>query len=682
MKKLPIRNWLVALACLLAAVGTQAQTLLTYTSTSADDFVGQGQTFTAASPAYAASVIPWGFGPLGSALEIDFNGSADFLGLIVNAPAGQLLTPGLTYEEATRPGTFAPGLSFGAHGRGCSNVLSRFTVLDFALGAGSTIDRLAIDFEQRCERTGPPLFGSVRVNSAIPITPPVGASTPYPFQLQSQTPVMGGATVVSNAISVMGVAIAVPISITGGEYSVNGGPYTSAPGQVANHDIVTVRLVASTTGGATARATLDIGGTRSTLSVATYRSGETLSALHFKSPIDSFVGEGAENVYISPRNHFVATRNANNGVQIHVDTADGAWWDLDVSMANDALPVPGRYTGATELPPQAGTPGVLFSGNGRACHIDLGEFTIREASFAPNGDVLAFAADFLQRCSLASEPIVGEIRYNSSVPFPALESGAAMPTNRCETYAELQLDTDGDGAPDCTERVEATNPLVKDNDVFANARLFARQQYRDFLGREGDEAGVAFWANDIASGHRTRAQVMRIFLRSAEFEQTIAPLVRLYFTYFMRWPDVNGLQFWIAQRRAGMSVSQIADAFGQSAEFVQRYGSLDNAAYVNLVYRNVLGRAPDPDGFLFWKAQLDYGFMTRTEMMLRVSGSPEYVNGSANEVQVAMLYYGMLRREPDAGGFAFWVDFLDAGNSDIAILEGFFGSAEYRNRFF
>ena len=56
-------------------------------------------------------------------------------------------------------------------------------------------------------------------------------------------------------------------------------------------------------------------------------------------------------------------------------------------------------------------------------------------------------------------------------------------------------DADGDGVPDFVEaRRVASTRTVKDNDLFAataqGARLFAMQQYRDFLGREGEEAGI------------------------------------------------------------------------------------------------------------------------------------------------------------------------------------------------
>jgi hypothetical protein len=41
----------------------------------------------------------------------------------------------------------------------------------------------------------------------------------------------------------------------------------------------------------------------------------------------------------------------------------------------------------------------------------------------------------------------------------------------------------------------------------------------------------------------------------------------------------------------------------------------------------------------------------------------------------------MLRRAPDSGGFSFWVQYMDGGNSGLALLDGFLAAQEYRNRF-
>jgi len=81
----------------------------------------------------------------------------------------------------------------------------------------------------------------------------------------------------SNTILVNGIDIPVAISITGGEYSINGGAWVSTAGTVVNGDTVQVRQTSSATGGATTNAVLTIGGAMGTFSVTT-EEPEYLSA--------------------------------------------------------------------------------------------------------------------------------------------------------------------------------------------------------------------------------------------------------------------------------------------------------------------------------------------------------------------------------------------------------------------
>jgi hypothetical protein len=73
----------------------------------------------------------------------------------------------------------------------------------------------------------------------------------------------------SNAITVQGINSPAAISISSGEYAINGGAFTSDPGTVNNGDSVVVRLFSSDNPSATTTATLTIGGISATFSVAT-----------------------------------------------------------------------------------------------------------------------------------------------------------------------------------------------------------------------------------------------------------------------------------------------------------------------------------------------------------------------------------------------------------------------------
>ena len=250
-------------------------------------------------------------------------------------------------------------------------------------------------------------------------------------------------------------------------------------------------------------------------------------------------------------------------------------------------------------------------------------------------------------------------------------------TAACDAFATG--DCDNDGIPNVLEAGERRNPQVKDNDVFTSARLFSMQQFRDFLGREGDVVGIASWTSYLSAGN-PRAAVVETFLKSPQVQDVISPIARLYFAYFLRVPDFDGLRFWIARYRHGNSLDSISQSFAASAEFQSRYGSLDDARFVDLVYQNVLRRVADPAGRAYWISRLGGG-LTRGHLMTEFSESPEYATEIASEVYVTMTYFGMLQRAPDSAGLAYWVGVLDAGSPRRSLIDAVLTSAEYRSRF-
>ena len=214
-----------------------------------------------------------------------------------------------------------------------------------------------------------------------------------------------------------------------------------------------------------------------------------------------------------------------------------------------------------------------------------------------------------------------------------------------------------------------------------NTTEFVKQQYRDFLNREADSVGLQYWVDVLNSGTMTKAQVIDSFLGSQEFEGTIAPIVRLYFAYFLRIPDYVGLQYWVSEYSNGRPLGSISEYFAASNEFQQTYGSLTNEQFVTLVYQNILGRNTDPVGYAYWLGQLNSGTLTQGQVMLGFSESNEYKASISNEVFVTMMYIGMLQRSPEPGWFDYWVEYLDSGSPELSMIDAFFSSQEYASRF-
>jgi len=222
-------------------------------------------------------------------------------------------------------------------------------------------------------------------------------------------------------------------------------------------------------------------------------------------------------------------------------------------------------------------------------------------------------------------------------------------------------------------------PASADDSVgpLPTAEDFVTQQYEDFLGRAPDDGGLSYWTNLVRNGAEPSGLV-EAMATSDEFEGTIAPLVRLYFAFFDRAPDYDGLLYWTDQIRSGVTLRQVAQQFVLSAEFQAAYGSLDDDGYVDLVYRNVLGREADADGSAYWSGQLRAG-LQRGALMVAFSDSTEYRRFIDSKVKATMLYIGMLRRAPDDAGLDYWADVID-GNSYRGVIAGFLGAAEYANR--
>ncbi len=110
---------------------------------------------------------------------------------------------------------------------------------------------------------------------------------------------------------------------------------------------------------------------------------------------------------------------------------------------------------------------------------------------------------------------------------------------------------------------------------------------------------------------------------------TNARLWRLYQAYFLRQPDAPGFAFWQQKVAQGNDLSWISSFFAESTEFGATYGTLSNAQFVDLIYKNILCRAPEAEGRAFWISQLDTGAKNRGRLMLEFSNSIEYLGNTS-----------------------------------------------------
>ena len=117
---------------------------------------------------------------------------------------------------------------------------------------------------------------------------------------------------------------------------------------------------------------------------------------------------------------------------------------------------------------------------------------------------------------------------------------------------------------------------------------------------------------------------------------------KAYIAYYGRPADPEGQAYWAGQMdEQGGSLAAILSPFGNSEEFRQRYGDLNNTQLVTKIYQQALGRDPDLAGLAWYVGELDAGRTTLQRITLDVLNGATVAPDStvvANKLEVASYF--------------------------------------------
>jgi GT2 family glycosyltransferase len=220
-------------------------------------------------------------------------------------------------------------------------------------------------------------------------------------------------------------------------------------------------------------------------------------------------------------------------------------------------------------------------------------------------------------------------------------------------------------------------------------RRFVTAMYRSGLGREPDSGGLASW---LAEGKKgvTRAKVLAAFAGSTEaLDRHRQQLGRcLCQAAFGRTVDEAELARLLRQLQSGVPVELVAQDLVRSAEFQERHGSRETVdpEYISALYRNTLGRQPEPGDLLSWSADAEKG-ATRAAVLLAIATSVEGLErlttqseapGIEDTLLANALYKTALGRPADQEGLASVIQQLRSGASLQDLADYFVGSPEFQ----
>lgn len=223
-------------------------------------------------------------------------------------------------------------------------------------------------------------------------------------------------------------------------------------------------------------------------------------------------------------------------------------------------------------------------------------------------------------------------------------------------------------------------PPVRAFPPFASAAAAVDQAYRDILGRPPSASERTAGVAALTSNAKTPSQLIASLVSGAGTRDA-QPVVRLYLAGLGRLPDRGGYQYWTRHHAAGAPLIDLAQQFIVSTEFNRRYGTPGTTAYINVLYRNVLGRSADPDGLAYWNQRLAAGKITRAGLVVQFSESNEHQAKTAVKVEASLVYFGMLLRAPDASVLSWWSTRRAGGSPLSTLTDLVYGSTAYSARF-
>jgi Domain of unknown function (DUF4214) len=162
---------------------------------------------------------------------------------------------------------------------------------------------------------------------------------------------------------------------------------------------------------------------------------------------------------------------------------------------------------------------------------------------------------------------------------------------------------------------------------------------------------------------------------------------RLYSAALSRAPDVSGLKFWTAQADdSHVSLSDVANSFAASPEFINNYGALSDLAFVQQLYQNVLDRPGEASGVQFWQDALAAGTSRGAVLLSFAEGAENQAKtlptaGDKNNAEAYRLYQAALDRAPDQGGLSFWSSTLKGGTTPDQVAQSFIESSEFQQKY-
>ncbi|MBZ5728960.1 MAG: DUF4214 domain-containing protein [Acidobacteriia bacterium] len=211
--------------------------------------------------------------------------------------------------------------------------------------------------------------------------------------------------------------------------------------------------------------------------------------------------------------------------------------------------------------------------------------------------------------------------------------------------------------------------------------IFLSRVFQDLYGRSPIASEVEAHLSALKAGTTTRGEIVATLFNAPEFRDNAAYVVKCYLTIMRRDPDFTGWSQIYKLMRAGTMEETVLSAFLKTPEYAAAYpANMSDAAFLETVYHNMLGREPNAEEVDSLRSKLDQGG-ARGEVLQTVLTSPEFDAHIAGRVNANLAFLAFLRRGGDAAGLEKWTAALQSGVPVSDLVGAFIASPGYASRF-
>lgn len=138
-------------------------------------------------------------------------------------------------------------------------------------------------------------------------------------------------------------------------------------------------------------------------------------------------------------------------------------------------------------------------------------------------------------------------------------------------------------------------------------------------------------------------------------ETSLSLIQSLYVAYYGRPADPAGLSYWAdALESNNGNIQTILAAFGNSSEFVQRFGEMDDATLVNNLYQQLFGRDAEPAGLEYWTDLLTTGQQNLAQIAYAMNSGAQGTDKQviSGRVEVAKAFTNQLDTAEEVAAYS------------------------------